>query len=71
MGALEKAIKHMGSQVALAKALKLPGKNPSMNITHWKERGVPAKRVLDIERVTGGTVTRHELRPDLYPKGGH
>jgi DNA-binding transcriptional regulator YdaS (Cro superfamily) len=68
MEALEKAIKHMGSQVALAKALKLPGKNPSMTITHWKERGVPAKRVLEIERVTGGTVTRHELRPDLYPR---
>lgn len=29
----------------------------------WKR--VPAERVLDIERITG--VSRHELRPDLYP----
>lgn len=68
MKALEKAIKHMGSQVALARALKLPGKNPSMTISNWKERGVPAKHVLDIERVTGGTVKRYELRPDIYPR---
>lgn len=58
----------MGSQVALAKALKLPGKNPSMTVSNWKERGVPAERVLDIERATKGFVTRYELRPDLYPR---
>jgi len=68
MKALEKAIHHMGSQVALAKALKLPGKNPSMTVSNWKERGVPAERVLDIERATKGFVTRYELRPDLYPR---
>jgi DNA-binding transcriptional regulator YdaS (Cro superfamily) len=26
---------------------------------------VPSERVLDIEKITG--VSRHELRPDLYP----
>lgn len=26
---------------------------------------VPAERVLDVERITG--VSRHDLRPDLYP----
>ena len=30
----------------------------------WAE--VPAKRVLKIEKITG--VSRHELRPDLYPR---
>lgn len=29
----------------------------------WKR--IPAERVLDIERATG--ITRHDLRPDLYP----
>jgi DNA-binding transcriptional regulator YdaS (Cro superfamily) len=29
---------------------------------------VDATNVLKIERATGGVVTRHELRPDLYPK---
>lgn len=28
---------------------------------------VPAERVLDVEKATGGAVGRQELRPDLYP----
>lgn len=28
---------------------------------------IPAGRVLAIEAATGGMVTRHEMRPDLYP----
>jgi DNA-binding transcriptional regulator YdaS (Cro superfamily) len=70
MNGLDKAIKHCGSQIALARALKLPGKNPGMTVSQWKERGVPATRVLEIERITEGEVTRHELRPDLYPEVG-
>jgi DNA-binding transcriptional regulator YdaS (Cro superfamily) len=31
----------------------------------WLDSGFPAERVLDIERITG--VSRHELRPDIYP----
>ena len=30
-------------------------------------RRVAAENVLPIEEATGGAVTRHELRPDLYP----
>lgn len=43
----------------------------SMGITHaairrWKLLGrVPAERVLEVERLTG--ISRHELRPDIYP----
>jgi DNA-binding transcriptional regulator YdaS (Cro superfamily) len=32
------------------------------------QRKIPAERVLDLERATNGKVTRHELRPDLYPR---
>lgn len=28
---------------------------------------VPSERVLQIEAATGGEITRHDLRPDLYP----
>jgi len=28
---------------------------------------VPAERVLAIENATDGVISRHELRPDLYP----
>jgi DNA-binding transcriptional regulator YdaS (Cro superfamily) len=31
----------------------------------WTRGSVPAERVLQIEQLTG--VSRHELRPDLYP----
>lgn len=34
-------------------------------VLRWEEERVPAERVLDVERETG--VSRHELRPDLYP----
>lgn len=39
-------------------------------IDKWKATGVPAERVLQIERVTERRITRHELRPDLYPRDG-
>lgn len=32
-------------------------------ISQWKR--VPVERVLEVERITG--VSRHELRPDIYP----
>ena len=34
-------------------------------VSHWSRSRVPAERVIDIERVTG--ISRHDLRPDLYP----
>lgn len=35
-------------------------------IHQWKK--VPAERVLEVERISG--VSRHVLRPDLYPSEG-
>lgn len=35
-------------------------------VCKWERRGIPAERVLEVERVTG--IARHELRPDLYPQ---
>ncbi|RRV49554.1 YdaS family helix-turn-helix protein [Pseudomonas sp. p106] len=58
---LERAIYAAGSGKALAELL---GVTP-MAVSYWKTRGVPARQALPIEKVTG--VSRHELRPDLYP----
>ena len=35
-------------------------------LSRWENGRVPAERVLEVERVTG--VSRHDLRPDLYPR---
>lgn len=37
----------------------------SQAISQWTR--VPAERVLEIERATGGKISRHDMRPDLYP----
>ena len=35
-------------------------------VIYWDRKGVPAERVLDVERLTG--IPRHQLRPDIYPR---
>jgi DNA-binding transcriptional regulator YdaS (Cro superfamily) len=39
-------------------------------IRHWCNgtRKISPKFVLQLEQLTKGNVTRHDLRPDLYPK---
>ena len=60
--ALEDAIQTAGSVKALAEKLGVT----AQAICQWTK--VPALRVLDVERATG--VSRHDLRPDLYPREG-
>jgi DNA-binding transcriptional regulator YdaS (Cro superfamily) len=63
---LAKAVKHCGSQAALAAKIGATQQLVSFWMTKSKI-GVSAQYVLPIERATDGTVTRFELRPDLYP----
>lgn len=64
MNALERAIATAPSLSEFALRL---GVSPQV-VAMWKKRDrVPAERVLDVERVTEGKVTRSELRPDIYP----
>lgn len=62
---LARAVEILGSQSALAAAIG----TRQQNIWWWlnKKRAVPAEFVLPIERATDGQVSRHDLRPDLYP----
>lgn len=53
-----------GGQSALARVL---GCSPQAVQRMCATGRVPAERVLQIEAATAGKVTRHELRPDLYP----
>jgi len=54
------AIHAAGGNNALARAI---GVTPSA-VSQWDR--VPAERVLQVERATGGKVDRRRLRPDLY-----
>lgn len=63
--ALKSAIDAAGGQTKLAAAI---GKTQG-HISQWLRREhIPAECVLPIERATG--VSRHDLRPDLYPRDG-
>ncbi|RUW64558.1 YdaS family helix-turn-helix protein [Mesorhizobium sp. M2A.F.Ca.ET.067.02.1.1] len=60
--ALQAAIDAAGGVAPLA---SLIGKTPA-HVSTWKQRGmIPAEMAIPIERATG--VSRHLLRPDLYP----
>ena len=62
--ALKKAVKTVGSQNKLAGLLGV--QQPS--VWGWLNKGtrLPAEHVLKIEEVSG--VSRHDLRPDIYPR---
>jgi DNA-binding transcriptional regulator YdaS (Cro superfamily) len=69
---LSKAIEFAGSQTALAKALsQITGeKLRQSHISTWlykNKKGVPAEYCAAIEHITGGRVTRSDLRPDIWP----
>lgn len=53
-----------GGQSALARSL---GCTPQAVQRMCATGRIPAERVLQIESATNGLITRHELRPDLYP----
>ena len=60
--AVERACELAGGTSALARALEVAGPT----VSEWRkgERPVPVERCVQIERVTGGAVTRMDLRPD-------
>ena len=59
------AVEIVGGQAKLARLLGVT----QPNVWHWlhKSERVPGEYVLKIEEATGGKVSRHDLRPDLYP----
>lgn len=67
MNALERAIKIVDGQSALARAIGEPIQQG--HIWYWlreKDGQVPAEHCAAIERATDGKVSRHELRPDIF-----
>lgn len=64
--ALRQAVELLGSESAVAAAI---GKaQQTVNEVLRAGRPAPATWCIPLERATGGQVTRHQLRPDLYPE---
>jgi DNA-binding transcriptional regulator YdaS (Cro superfamily) len=69
--ALRKAVKLAGGQAPLASELsRITRRNVTQaHVWNWLNRNhtLGAEWVIPIEQAVGGVVTRHQLRPDLYP----
>lgn len=62
--AVRQAVERAGGSVAVAAAL---GMKSQQAVLYWVKQGkVPAERVIPLEKLSG--VSRHDLRPDLYPR---
>lgn len=60
--ALKKAVEIAGGQTQLARQIGVS--QPA--VWNWLNKSpIPAEHVLPVEKATG--VSRHELRPDIYP----
>lgn len=53
-------VRKLGGREVLAAALGVS----LAALGNWKSRGVPIQRCVAIERLSGGVVTRRDLRPD-------
>lgn len=61
---IQKAVQIIGNQEKLAEDCGVS----QPTISNWKkDNRVPGEYVLKFEKATNGQVSRHEIRPDLYP----
>jgi DNA-binding transcriptional regulator YdaS (Cro superfamily) len=59
------AVEIAGGPTVLARTLKV---KPSA-VSNWMLRGkVSAMKAVNVEAAVGGQISRHDLRPDLYPR---
>ena len=65
--ALVLAINRIGGQAALARLLDVSQPTVWGWVNRSEKKELPAEHVLKVEAAT--RVSRHELRPDIYPRG--
>ena len=65
MNTVERIVQIVGNQSELARRLNIK----PQAIQKWVTTGqVPVNRVLEVEKIVEGQITRYEIRPDIYPK---
>ena len=62
--AVKLAAECVGSVAELSRLLNVS----RMTIYNWIKFGVPMDRVVEIESITGGKVTREQLLPELFKR---
>jgi DNA-binding transcriptional regulator YdaS (Cro superfamily) len=71
--AIERAVAAAGGQAELARRLTVIMSKPKpvtqQQVWNWlfRDSEVPAEYIIPIEKAIESAVTRHELRPDIYP----
>ena len=38
-------------------------------VNQWRKNGIPAERIIGLERLVKQQVSRYEMNPQLYPRG--
>lgn len=61
---IERAIEIHGSQVKLAHAIGCSQQYISWLLSEAKQ--ISAEKAVEFEKATGGAVSRHDLRPDIF-----
>lgn len=71
-GALLKAVKIATSETELARRLTdiMQREIKQQHVWNWvnRDKSLPGEYCIPIEQAVQGAVTRHDLRPDLYPR---
>lgn len=63
--AIDRAIRIAGGPKEVARKLKI---KRVWSVYKWQHRQqIPPQRIIPLEKLTNGEVTRHELDPELYP----
>jgi DNA-binding transcriptional regulator YdaS (Cro superfamily) len=52
------------SQAEIARALQIS----QSAVCQWKLKGIPPHRVLALEKILNGKMTRYQLCPEFYPE---
>ena len=63
--ALARLIEDQGTVTAFARRLRIS----RQSIYNWQRKGIPAERVQWLVTRLKGSVTKHDLRPDLWGVG--
>lgn len=65
--ALERCVELAGGQSELARRIGGPVRQQHIHYWLTKKREISHDYVIACEQAVGGQVTRHQLRPDIYP----